>query len=130
MFKNLFKSNTSDSKTTGIPWQELTQADMLREVIETSQNQKVLLFKHSTRCSISASALNRLERTWNQEEMTHIKPYFLDLIQYRNISSQIAQEFGVEHQSPQVIIISEGKAIYDNSHMGIDYTEIKEVSSK
>jgi bacillithiol system protein YtxJ len=130
MFKNLFKSNPADSKTAGIPWQQLTQAEMLKEVIEASQNQKVLLFKHSTRCSISASALNRLERTWNQEEMTHLKPYFLDLIQYRNISNQIAQDFGVEHQSPQVIIISEGKAIYDNSHMGIDYTEIKEVSSQ
>ncbi len=127
MFKNIFKSNTQDTKATGIQWKALNDAATLQEIKEISQTKKVMIFKHSTRCSISASALNRLERNWKQEEMTELQPYFLDLIQYRNISNQVAQDFGITHQSPQALIISEGKVIYDNSHMGIDYEEIKSV---
>ena len=59
--------------------------------------------------------------------MAGIKPYFLDLITYREISNHISQEFDVEHESPQVLIIEKEKSIYDQSHMGIDYQQIREV---
>ena len=59
--------------------------------------------------------------------MAGIKPYFLDLITYREISNRISQEFDVEHESPQVLIIEKEKSIYDQSHMGIDYQQIRGV---
>jgi bacillithiol system protein YtxJ len=59
--------------------------------------------------------------------MQSVKPYFLDLITYRDISNRIAYEFGVEHESPQVLVIDNEKSILDQSHMGIDYQTIKEV---
>lgn len=71
-------------------------------------------------------ALDRLERNWKEAEMNGIKPYFLDLITYREISNHIAHEFGVEHESPQVLIIENERSIYDQSHMGIDYQKIRE----
>ncbi len=72
-------------------------------------------------------ALDRLERNWIEGEMGGIKPYFLDLITYREISNRIAHVFNVEHESPQVIIIENEKAIYDQSHMAIDYQRIKDI---
>ncbi|WP_109831382.1 bacillithiol system redox-active protein YtxJ [Reichenbachiella versicolor] len=109
-------------------WNHLTQLEQLNTIKSESSNHPVLLFKHSTRCSISSMALDRLQRAWNQEELGDLKPYYLDLINNRDISNAIAQEFGVDHESPQIIIISDGKAIYDNSHMGIAYHEVKRVN--
>ncbi len=71
-------------------------------------------------------ALDRLERNWKTMEMQDVKSYFLDLIPYREVSNRIAEEFDVEHESPQVLIIEKGKSIYNRSHMGIDYRHIRE----
>jgi bacillithiol system protein YtxJ len=107
-------------------WNTLNSVGQLDKLVEESKEFPVLIFKHSTRCSISRMVLDRLERNWNQTEMSHIKPYFLDLISYREISNQVAQQFDVEHESPQVLILSDGKSVYDRSHMGIDYHQIAE----
>ena len=72
-------------------------------------------------------AYDRLKRSWKAEETGHIKPYYLDLISYREISNKIAEEYGVQHQSPQVIVVKNGEAVYDNSHMGISYSDILSV---
>ncbi len=74
-------------------------------------------------------ALNRLSRNWKTEDSEKVTPYYLDLISFREISNKIADQFGVYHQSPQVILIKEGKATYDNSHMGINYQEIMDQAS-
>ncbi|MCV9388844.1 bacillithiol system redox-active protein YtxJ [Reichenbachiella ulvae] len=108
-------------------WESLTSSNQLEALMEKSKDQPVVLFKHSTRCSISSMALNRLERSWNEEEMKEVTPVYLDLIQYRDLSGAIAHQLGVEHQSPQIIVVHEGKAIYDTSHMGISYQELHKV---
>jgi bacillithiol system protein YtxJ len=69
-------------------------------------------------------SLDRLLRNWKAEDERKIEPYYLDLIAYRNLSNLIEAEFRVEHASPQVLIIREGKSVYDNSHYGISYPEI------
>lgn len=107
-------------------WKKIDNLQVLNQIKEESKNHPVLIFKHSTRCSISSMALNRIERSWQDDEMKSIQPYYLDLITYRDISNEIANEFGVYHQSPQVIVIKDGKAVYDNSHMGISYDELKQ----
>ena len=109
-------------------WNQLNENNLLNTIKEESSNGPVLIFKHSTRCSISSMALNRLERSWQEDDMSNIKPYYLDLISYRDISNEIATEFDVPHQSPQVIVIKDGKAIYDNSHMGINYDDLKGIA--
>lgn len=103
-------------------WQHLDEKSKLDEI---KGQDFALIFKHSTRCSISSAALDRLQRKWKDEEMQKLKPYFLDLLRYREISNQVAEVFGVEHQSPQVLLLKNGKCIYHNSHYGIDYDEIK-----
>lgn len=111
-------------------WKKIEKEEILNEIKEISKKKKALIFKHSSRCSISATALNRLERSWKNEEMDQFEVYFLDLIQFRQISAQIATEFNVRHESPQVLVIENGQVIYDNSHFGIDYQSIKRLSGK
>jgi bacillithiol system protein YtxJ len=70
--------------------------------------------------------LNRLERSWNADEMEHVAIYFLDLIAHRDLSSLIAEKFNVYHESPQLLVINSGKCTYNTSHMGISYRELKD----
>jgi bacillithiol system protein YtxJ len=106
-------------------WNKLTDINQLKIINEASFEGNVMVFKHSTRCSISSSALNRIERNWNnQQDDLRAKPFYLDLIAYRNISNEIATKWNIEHQSPQVLIIKDGKCVFNESHMGIDYDEI------
>ena len=106
-------------------WSELSSIDQIDQIRKESTEKPILIFKFSSRCSLSRMALDRLERNWKETEMTGIKPYFLDLITYREISNRIAHVFEVEHESPQVLIIENEKSIFDQSHMGIDYQEIR-----
>jgi bacillithiol system protein YtxJ len=107
-------------------WIKLESESQLSEIQQKSHTENVLIFKHSTRCSISRAALDRLERTWNQAEVKNVQPYYLDLIAFREVSNRIAKNFDVEHQSPQVILIRAGQSIFDRSHFEIDFKSIKE----
>lgn len=83
----------------------------------------VLVFKHSTRCSISSMALSRFEREWAVNDA--VKIYYLDLLSFREISNQIAEDTSVFHQSPQVIVFKNKSIIYQASHNQIDANEIQ-----
>jgi len=108
-------------------WQELTDIVQLDQLTDESREVAVGIFKHSTRCSISATALDRLERNWAKTEGTdHLKMYYLDLIAHRDISNAIAEKYGVEHESPQFILLKNGEAVYHESHYGINLGEIVE----
>ncbi len=102
-------------------WIHLTAEEQLNEITAKSAERPQLIFKHSTRCSISSMALGRLQRA---EAPDMVDFYLLDLIKYRNISNTIADRFGVHHESPQVILLKNGECIYDESHSGIDMEEI------
>ncbi|MFV8337382.1 bacillithiol system redox-active protein YtxJ [Flavobacterium sp. RSP29] len=123
-FKNMF--NSSDDKDLNenkINWNELTDLGQLNEIIAISNEKPIAIFKHSTRCSVSRMALKQFENEFNSSDK--VTPYFLDLIAHRDISNAIADQFGVTHQSPQLILIKDGKAIYNVSHSDIDAEELK-----
>ena len=105
-------------------WNKLEDVSQLAVINEESKSIRVMLFKHSTRCSISSMALNRVESNWKDSDNQLVKPYYLDLIAHRDISNLVAQQYGIEHQSPQVLIISNGTCIYNASHNSIRYAEI------
>jgi len=104
-------------------WIDLTNVSQLAEIKEQSKVKPQLIFKHSTRCSISGVAKSRLERNNPPENVDF---YFLDLIKNRDISNKIAEEFSVFHESPQVLLIKNGECVYDESHSGISMDEIEE----
>lgn len=109
-----------------LKWIALSGVEQLDEIDKISQDQPVMIFKHSTRCSISAASLNRMERKWDADKAKGVVPYFLDLITFRSVSNEVAQHYDVAHQSPQVLIIRNGQCIYDNSHFGISFEEVLE----
>ena len=118
-FKNIFSStDSSGAKESKIDWIELIDLGQLNEINVTSHEKPVAIFKHSTRCSISRMALKQFENAFTSPDK--ITLYFLDLIENRAISNEIANQFGVNHQSPQLILIKEGKVIYHVSHSDID----------
>jgi bacillithiol system protein YtxJ len=123
---NIF--GNSDSKvnsSSSIKWNELTQIQQLDDIVSESAEVPVIIFKHSTRCAISRMALKNFEGEYTIDA-EKAKPYFLDLLEHRDISNEIANRFGVMHQSPQLILIKEGKAVYNTSHSDIDAGVVKE----
>jgi bacillithiol system protein YtxJ len=108
-------------------WNHLQSAQQLDEIIVASQEKPVLLFKHSTRCNISDAALNRIERKWTEAYTMVIKPYYLDLIAFRPLSNKVAEIFEIDHQSPQVLLIKNGKCVYHASHFDIQMDQILEM---
>jgi bacillithiol system protein YtxJ len=108
-------------------WNKLESVDQLDLIDAESKEQDVLIFKHSTRCSISSAALARLERSWNAS--VPAKVYYLDLLEFRPVSNAIAARYGVEHQSPQALLIRNGACIYHESHMGISVEDMQHAQS-
>lgn len=104
-------------------WIHLNDEEQLKQIITKSQQRPQVIFKHSTRCSISAVALQRLQKA---EQPSDIDFYFLDLIAHREISNKVAQVFGVNHESPQVLVIKDGQCVFDESHLGIHMDDIVE----
>jgi len=103
-------------------WIELNYENGLDHLLKSSFDKKVLLFKHSTRCSISSMAKNRVESV---KEAMEIEDFFLlDLIKYREISNEIASKFNVTHESPQVLVIKDGVCLKDLSHSDISWDNI------
>lgn len=109
----------SSNKST-FPWQELTSMEQLRALL--TSDAKYIIFKHSTRCSISSFAKRNFEKEFNIEST--IPCYYLDLISYRDISNEIASELNIQHQSPQAFLIDNKQVIYHASHESIDANEI------
>jgi len=115
-FGNDDNKGTASSK---MEWNKLGHIDQIDNmIIPQSWENPVLIFKHSTRCSISRFALKQFENEFNLGGK--VKPYFLDLLVHRNISNEIAFRFNVQHQSPQVLLIKNGVCIYNVSHQDIE----------
>jgi len=121
---NLFGNNDNKgTESSKIDWNALTDLQQLNEIESESNEKPVVIFKHSTRCSISRMALKQFENEFDLHE--NVKPYFLDLIEHRDVSNEIANRFEVIHQSPQILLIKNGKSVYDVSHDGIDAEVLK-----
>jgi len=123
LYKSIFGSTNNQSTTKELPWNQLIDLGQLNEISELSSEQPVVIFKHSTRCNISRMALKQFENEFDIENKVAL--YFLDLLNHRDVSTEIAARFGVEHQSPQLLLIYQGKSIYTASHSDIDAEILK-----
>ena len=124
VFSNLFgSSDKQDNSKSKINWIPLTDLGQLNEIISSSNEKPIVIFKHSTRCIVSRTALKQFENEYDLDNQ--VEAYFLDLLEHRDISNEIASRFGVYHQSPQLLLIKNGKSVYDVSHSDIDAGELK-----
>ena len=99
-----------------IDWKALDKEEQISQIIDASNSKAQIILKHSTTCSISGMVKSRLERS---EIVENADYYLLDLLSFRAVSNQVADSFGVHHESPQVLVIAKGKCIYHESHYGI-----------
>lgn len=102
-----------------VPWHPLTRLEQLVEIEKESHKKSVAIFKHSTRCGISRMVLRKFEQEFIPTEDEDPKLFFLDLLSNREISAEIANRFGVRHESPQLLILKDGKVIQHDSHQAI-----------
>lgn len=104
-------------------WINLETEAQLADLKKLSHTQPVVILKHSTRCSISTMAKGRLDRA---AQPAGVAFYYLDLLAHRALSEQIAEQFGVHHESPQVLLIRNGACTYEESHNGISMADLEE----
>ena len=104
-------------------WIPLHAESQLEEIRQRSALRPQVIFKHSTRCSTSQVVKGRLERA---APPTSVDFYYLDLLNYRPVSNKIAETFGIHHESPQVLVIRDGKCVFEESHLGITMDAILE----
>ena len=102
-------------------WINITDINQLNGIKEAEGYS--VIFKHSTRCSVSLMAKKGFEADWDVIP-AGTSLYFLDLISHRDLSAAVAEIFKVHHESPQVLLIKDGECILDSSHSDISAEEI------
>ena len=118
-FKNIFGDKTSkEVEETYLSWTPLISIEEINNIKEISKIQSILIFKHSTRCGISRMVIKQFESLFN-EENKQLKVYYLDLLNFREVSSKLSEVFQVIHQSPQLLVVKNGISVYQESHYEI-----------
>jgi bacillithiol system protein YtxJ len=81
------------------------------------QSDRIVLYKHSKSCSISAFAMREIQKF--SDKHPDVVVYILEVREQRPLSQKVAAHFDIPHQSPQAIVIQKGKAIWHASHFDI-----------
>lgn len=104
-------------------WKKIESEEDLTKAIENSHHHKIAIFKHSTSCFISRTVLKNFEKeVENSDQKAEL--YYLDLLAHRPLSNKIADNFDIRHESPQLIVVENGKAINSASHQDISLSQI------
>lgn len=104
-------------------WIGLKTDEQLDLINQASKEKLQIIFKHSTKCSISSNAYKEMEKV-------DTTAWYVDIFEYRPISNKIAELYDVKHESPQVLFIKDGHVVYHESHRKITQTEIEEQLKK
>ncbi len=119
-FFNTIFGSKSDDNSSNLNWNQLSELSQLDTIVENSATRTQVIFKHSTRCGISRAVLKQFEK----KVIEDADLYYLDLLSYRAISNELAQKFNVIHQSPQLLVIKDGKVTAHDSHYDLLSVEI------
>ncbi len=126
LFNKIFGGSTEQKEEKVLDWIFLTSESQLEEIASKSFENPQVIFKHSTRCSISSVSMNKFVKNYNVPK-ENADLYYLDLLNYRSVSDEVGYKFQVMHQSPQVLVIKNGEAVYDASHYAIETDKILEL---
>ena len=118
LFDRLFNSNSRPKETKILPWQNLISVSQLDDIEERSTKKPQLIFKHSTRCGISRMVINQFVDAYDLE--TDADLYYLDILNYRDVSDEVGYRFQVMHQSPQLLVVRNGIVVAHASHGAIN----------
>jgi bacillithiol system protein YtxJ len=99
---------------------DVADAKALDELMTRSQNEPVVLFKHSTTCPISARAHREMERFAGADVNIVI------VQRARELSREIERRTGVRHESPQALVIRGGEVVWNASHYDVTEEAVKQ----
>jgi bacillithiol system protein YtxJ len=116
-------------ESTSNSWNAIESEEEFNRAIDSFNEKPVVIFKHSTRCGISSAANRRLSSEFDLIK-DDVDFYYLDLIKYRSVSNLIADNLSVMHQSPQIILIQDKKAVFHSSHEGVSISAIHSALSQ
>ena len=116
-----FFRSFAHNKSNKMDWINLNSVEQLAEINEKSKNKTQIIFKHSTRCSVSTFAKRILSDEYSDEIKKNADVYYLDLIAFRKISNSIANYYGVVHESPQILVINNGECTFNASHSDVSF---------
>ena len=122
MFKKLFGSSEPKVEKV-LPWQPLSDVSQLSTIAERSKTKTQLIFKHSTRCGISSMVMKQFVSAYDLESKADL--FYLDLLNYRDVSNEVGYKFQVMHQSPQLLVIKNGVVVAHASHGGINEMDLE-----
>lgn len=111
-------------------YKELTSLNALNELIQASHQQPVLFFKHSNACPISSRAFGEFQKYLASDASAAVNNALIVVQHAREVSNQLAAITGVEHESPQAILVHGGKAVWDESHLAIKSDRLAEAVDK
>ncbi len=118
LFDTLFGGNKERSTEDTTPWIPLEAMEQLDTIVEKSKTIPQAIFKHSTRCGVSRMVFGQFKKEYTIT-VNQLDLYYLDLLENRAISSEIANRFNVVHESPQLLVIKNGVVVKHASHGGI-----------
>lgn len=103
--------------------QEIMQPEEVESIVAESANHPVFIFKHSTRCPISAGAYRRVSDYFDDANSQAEAPppvYLVKVVESRPVSNAVAEDLRVPHQSPQMILVKDGQAVWSTTHHNIN----------
>jgi bacillithiol system protein YtxJ len=109
--------------------QSLTTAEDLDGTLELSNEKPVMILKHSTRCPVSFAARQEFETYAESAVERGIACCLVLVVENRALSQEIAARLGVRHQSPQVIFLKNGEALWHDSHDRVNVEALKSAES-
>lgn len=95
----------------------------LQTIIE--QDSHFILFKHSLTCPISQGAFEQFHEYLSKH--SEINGYYLTVQESRSLSNDIADQYRIKHESPQIFYIKNGVVQWHTSHQKITVSAIEEV---
>jgi len=118
IINKLFGGTKEPKEVKTLPWKQLTTVEQLNDIAELSKGKTQLIFKHSTRCGISRMVLKQFEELYNLD--LNVDLYYMDLLNFRDVSNEVGYKFQVMHQSPQLVVLKNGVAVAHASHGAIN----------
>ncbi|MGR7814598.1 bacillithiol system redox-active protein YtxJ [Lacinutrix undariae] len=123
----MFGGNSEPKEEKLLPWIGLTTVDQLLQISQKSKTKTQVIFKHSTRCGISKMVMNQFVDAYDVD--INLDLYYLDLLNFRDVSNEAGYTFQVLHQSPQLIVIKNGVAVAHANHGGINEIDLSKYVS-
>jgi bacillithiol system protein YtxJ len=91
---------------------KITDTKAFEEMADRSKERPVVIFKHSLTCAISAGAYDQMAEFEGEVALIEVQ-------RAPELSTEIENRLGVEHESPQVIVLRNGQVVWNASHFKI-----------